>query len=109
MYERILVALDGSANAEQILPHVAALGKAFRSQVTLLRATEPPERLMKHKQAGRRTSELAPAVAEALAERYRDDAAQLAELCPEIDLTLWTSLGAGGQTHREAVAPARVP
>lgn len=71
--------------------------------------TEPPERLMKHKQAGRRTSELAPAVAEALAERYRDDAAQLAELCPEIDLTLWTSLGAGGQTHREAVAPARVP
>jgi hypothetical protein len=70
---------------------------------------EPPERLMKHKQAGRRTSELAPAIAETLADRYRDDAAQLAELCPEIDLTLWTSLAAGGQTRRDAVMPARVP
>jgi nucleotide-binding universal stress UspA family protein len=46
MYERILVALDGSALAEQILPHVEALSKAFRSKVMLLRVTEPPERLI---------------------------------------------------------------
>ncbi|SRR6266542_1263908 len=46
MYARILVALDGSPLAEQILPHVEALGKAFGSQVTLVRATEPPGRLI---------------------------------------------------------------
>jgi hypothetical protein len=51
-----------------------------------------PGRLMQHKQAGRPTPELAPAVSEELAERYREDAQRLAELCPEIDLSLWASL-----------------
>ncbi len=41
-YGRILVPLDGSALAEQVLPHVAALAKAFGSTVTLLRVVVPP-------------------------------------------------------------------
>lgn len=39
MYARILVALDGSALAERVLPHVEALAGAFGSTVILLRAT----------------------------------------------------------------------
>jgi nucleotide-binding universal stress UspA family protein len=46
MYRRILVALDGSATAEQVLPHVEALAERFGSTVVLLRAVTPPERLM---------------------------------------------------------------
>jgi nucleotide-binding universal stress UspA family protein len=42
MYERILVPLDGSALAEQVLPHVEALAEQFRSTVFLLRALTPP-------------------------------------------------------------------
>lgn len=41
MYEHILVALDGSANAELVLPYVEALAARFGSRVTLLRATTP--------------------------------------------------------------------
>ena len=41
MYERILVPLDGSPMAEQVLPYVSALGKAFGSSVTLYRAFDP--------------------------------------------------------------------
>jgi nucleotide-binding universal stress UspA family protein len=43
MYRHIVVALDGSPDAEKILPHVAALAKAFGSAVTLLGATESLE------------------------------------------------------------------
>lgn len=46
MYERILVALDGSELSEQILPHVEALARAFKSTLILLRATTPPEVLI---------------------------------------------------------------
>jgi hypothetical protein len=63
---------------------------------------------LKHKQAGRSTAELAPAVSNELAERYRDDATRLAELCPEIDLSLWRSLAGGGRARDGAVAPAGV-
>jgi nucleotide-binding universal stress UspA family protein len=41
MYEHILVALDGSANAERVLPYVQALASKLGSRVTLLRATTP--------------------------------------------------------------------
>ena len=41
MYERILVPLDGSELAEQILRHVEALAGRFGSSVTLLRAIPP--------------------------------------------------------------------
>src|SRR5207247_7313488 len=42
MYTHILVALDGSEVAEQVLPHVEALGEKFGSRITLLRAILPP-------------------------------------------------------------------
>lgn len=38
MYERILVPLDGSALAEQVLPYVRLLGKALQSPIQILRA-----------------------------------------------------------------------
>ena len=46
MYTRILVALDGSEVAEQVLPHVEALATTFGSAVTLLRATTPDQSLI---------------------------------------------------------------
>lgn len=43
MFERILVPLDGSKLAEQVLPHVAELANAFGSAVTALGVCEPEE------------------------------------------------------------------
>jgi nucleotide-binding universal stress UspA family protein len=43
LYARIVVALDGSARAELVLPYVEALAEQFGSSVTLLRATTPAE------------------------------------------------------------------
>jgi hypothetical protein len=66
---------------------------------------EPPERLLLHKQAGRKTPELADPVAEELAERYREDSHRLAELCPEIDLSLWPSVSSPSRRGRGTAAP----
>ena len=52
MYDRILVALDGSALAEQILPHAEALGRALGSTLILLRATTPLDRVVAELNAG---------------------------------------------------------
>ncbi|HEV7663024.1 MAG TPA: universal stress protein [Chloroflexota bacterium] len=41
MYERIVIALDGSPLAEQILPHAEALAEKFGSTVILVRAILP--------------------------------------------------------------------
>lgn len=41
MYKNILVPLDGSRLAESVLPHVAAISKAFNSKTTLIRVLEP--------------------------------------------------------------------
>ena len=38
MYSKLLVPLDGSPLAEQVLPHVAALAKALKTKVHLVRA-----------------------------------------------------------------------
>jgi nucleotide-binding universal stress UspA family protein len=38
---RILIPLDGSANAESVLPYALALGQATQAQYTLLRVVEP--------------------------------------------------------------------
>ena len=43
MFERILVPLDGSQRAEQVLPHAANLALAFEAQVLLLRVQTHPE------------------------------------------------------------------
>jgi nucleotide-binding universal stress UspA family protein len=42
MYTRILVPLDGSYLAEQVLPYVRVLACAFRSQIELLSTFSPP-------------------------------------------------------------------
>jgi nucleotide-binding universal stress UspA family protein len=41
MYERILVALDGSELADQVLPHVQALAEAFGSNIVLMWVNAP--------------------------------------------------------------------
>jgi nucleotide-binding universal stress UspA family protein len=46
MYERIVVALDGSELAERILPYIEKLAGAFRPTVTLVRGHEPPASAM---------------------------------------------------------------
>jgi len=46
MYEHLLVALDGSSAAEQVLVHAEALAVAFHSTITLLRATVSAETLL---------------------------------------------------------------
>jgi nucleotide-binding universal stress UspA family protein len=46
MYERILVALDGSELAERVLSRVDVLARALGSTLILLRATTPPEKLV---------------------------------------------------------------
>jgi nucleotide-binding universal stress UspA family protein len=43
MYRHIVVALDGSAEAERVLPHVEALAHRFGSQISLIRAVTPLE------------------------------------------------------------------
>jgi nucleotide-binding universal stress UspA family protein len=43
MYERVLVALDGSAAAEAVLPHVQALAAKFSSTVLILWVVPPAE------------------------------------------------------------------
>ena len=43
LYARIVVALDGSAHAELVLPYVEALAEQFGSSVILLHATTPAE------------------------------------------------------------------
>jgi nucleotide-binding universal stress UspA family protein len=52
MYKRILVALDGSEVAEQILPHVEALGRALGSTLILVRAIRSPEKIIAELNAG---------------------------------------------------------
>lgn len=44
MYENLLVPLDGSKLAEQVLPYVIALAQAFASEITLIDICEPGEK-----------------------------------------------------------------
>ena len=45
MYQRILVPLDGSPLAEQVLAWVGILAKGMQSRVELLRVIEPHPRI----------------------------------------------------------------
>ena len=61
MYEHLLVALDGSTAAEQVLKHVEALAAAFHSHITLLRATVSAEMVLAQEGAADATTgQLAP-------------------------------------------------
>lgn len=74
MFERILVALDGSDVAEQILPQVQALAERFGSAVLLFRVTTPPETLLAAT-AGGASSVAGPIVDPTpIAEAEREDA-----------------------------------
>jgi Sulfotransferase family len=102
--------------AEQVL--VLQFERCVEDPVTEMERTwrfiglEPPEkapgRLLKHKQAGRSTPQLSEGVSAELAERYRNDAHRLAELFPEIDLSLWRSVSDAGRSRRGAAAHAEV-
>jgi len=46
MYSRMVVGLDGSKLAEQILPHVEALAERFHSTLVLVQAITPPAAIM---------------------------------------------------------------
>jgi nucleotide-binding universal stress UspA family protein len=41
MYQRVLIPLDGSALAEQALPHAIAQARHFQAELILLRVVEP--------------------------------------------------------------------
>lgn len=72
MYRHILVPLDGSALAEQVLPHVQSLAKGSpNSRITLLRAV-PITNLATAEFAGMYTGALSPAeeIAQAEAAAY---------------------------------------
>jgi len=43
MYNTILVPLDGSKRAENVLPHVEELAHCYDAEVILLRVAEPPD------------------------------------------------------------------
>src|SRR5262245_22882872 len=75
MFERILVALDGSDLAERVLPYVAEIAQKFGSAVTFLWATTPPTTYVADAVGG--ALPVAPPVldAEALVEAERREAA----------------------------------
>jgi nucleotide-binding universal stress UspA family protein len=63
LYEHLLVALDGSPAAERVLEHAEALATAFRSQITVLRATLSTEMVIAQSGAGDATvGQIAPTV-----------------------------------------------
>jgi nucleotide-binding universal stress UspA family protein len=62
MYEHLLVALDGSPAAEKVLVHAEAIARAFKSSVTLLRATVSAETLIAETAAGENVGEVVPLI-----------------------------------------------
>ena len=52
MYDQLLVALDGSDEAEHVLSHAEALARAFGSRITLLRATSSAAMLLTQSAGG---------------------------------------------------------
>jgi nucleotide-binding universal stress UspA family protein len=75
MYERILVALDGTEIAERVLPHAEALARAFGSTLILLRVTTPPEKLMAELSGG---MDVAPSIVDPT-EILDDERAEIAD------------------------------
>ena len=62
MYEHLLVALDGSPAAERVLEHTEALATAFRSTVTLLRATVSAEVLLAETAGAENVGDMSPII-----------------------------------------------
>jgi nucleotide-binding universal stress UspA family protein len=90
MYERILVALDGSEIAERVLPHVEALARAFGSTLILLQATTSPAKLMAELSGD---IDLAPAIVdptEILEEEQQEVGEYLARVSARLKAAGWT-------------------
>ena len=65
MYKRILLPLDGSAIAEQALPHAIALTERFQAELIILRTFEPlAEKLGMMSDIVRRAEDVTRAIAE---------------------------------------------
>jgi nucleotide-binding universal stress UspA family protein len=73
MYERILVPLDGSEFAEQVLPYAEALAEKFGSQVILLTVVVPTSPAIVPTPIGLPVAQpISPYTAEALSEAMED-------------------------------------
>lgn len=81
MYKRILLPLDGSAMAEQALPHAVALSTIFQAELILLKVQKPlAERPERHgiyykaiEQAEELTRQLAQEYLDGIATRIQDN------------------------------------
>lgn len=74
-YGHILVALDGSSLAEEILPDVAALARAFQARITLVRASTSVETIVAEEATAGMPPVVVPSVApERLADAERQNA-----------------------------------
>lgn len=79
-FAHVLVALDGSALAERILPDVTALARAFNSRVTLLRASTSEETIaVEEATAGAPTMLMPPVQPIQIAEREQQNAVHYLE------------------------------
>ena len=69
MYKRILLPLDGSALAEQALPHAIAHAERFGSEMVLIRVLEPLQDHTMLRTAGKRAERLTSDLAREYLER----------------------------------------
>jgi nucleotide-binding universal stress UspA family protein len=69
MYKRILLPLDGSALAEQALPHAIAHAEQFGSEIVLMRVLEPLQDHTMLRTAGKRAERLTSDLASEYLER----------------------------------------
>ncbi len=90
MYRRILLPLDGSPLAEQVIPYVIQLGKALSSEIVLLQSFEPVSPQLADPEHGRYVDQLTTTFAESVldyletvAKRFRDEGVNPACLAPE--------------------------
>lgn len=94
MYERILVALDGSEVAERILPHVETLGRALGSTLIVLRATTPLAQVVTELNVGAMLPAVGIVEPESIVEAEREEAdrylAGIAERLRAAGLTVQT-------------------
>jgi nucleotide-binding universal stress UspA family protein len=81
-YRNIIVALDGSALAARVLPHVESLAERFGSTVTLLRVVTPVEVLL-----------FAGTILEPISSRRHAELAQTTEQLRSDTVNYLTSLG----------------
>jgi nucleotide-binding universal stress UspA family protein len=110
-FQRILVALDGSEIAEQVLPHVHELACKFGGEVTLLSVAEGSDdddhadKLQKY--LARVAESLAPKDVAAKVRVVEDEspAHAILRICREerVDLVMMVSHGRGGLERQDAV------